>query len=110
MKNSVLKVLLVGFCLWSVSGAAWAGGSFRLENGQLLRTGMSRIEVLSMVGAPLSKDVDTHGVSTDNTSGGKTVESWSYILNDTFGQKFLVTIVLEGGTVTEISSKQQGRM
>lgn len=107
MKNRVLTVLLVGLCLLAVAGTAAAGGSFRLENGQLLRTGISRAEVISLVGQPLSKDVESYGVNTGNVPAGQTVETWTYILEGAIGGKFLVTLTLEGGTVTKITSKQQ---
>lgn len=107
MKNRALIVLLAGLCLGWVAGAAAAGSTFRLENGQLLRTGMSRGEVISLVGQPLSKDVESYGVNTGNVPEGEKVESWTYILEGAIGGKFLVTQTLEGGTVVKITSKQQ---
>lgn len=82
-----------------VAPVAWASDSFRLENGQLLETGMTKAEVLDVAGKPKSKD--SHGKSR----GGHKKEVWTFYANNTFGTPFIVSVTFEGGTVTKVASK-----
>ncbi|SEH95242.1 Protein of unknown function [Rheinheimera pacifica] len=83
---------------------------FRLSDGKLLSCGMTRIEVLSLAGEPLAKDVETLGVDIGEPVKGTTVETWSYRLKGDIGGEYLVSLTLRGGKVTAIDSKQQGRL
>ncbi|MDR6982628.1 hypothetical protein J2X32_001246 [Rheinheimera pacifica] len=83
---------------------------FRLSDGKLLSCGMTRIEVLSLAGEPVARDVETLGVDIGEPVKGTTVETWSYRLKGDIGGEYLVSLTLRGGKVTAIDSKQQGRL
>lgn len=83
---------------------------FRLSDGKLLSCDMTRIEVLSLAGEPVTKDVETLGVDIGEPVKGTTVETWSYRLKGDIGGEYLVSLTIKGGKVTAINSKQQGRL
>ena len=102
-----LSLLVIVF---SFSLSSEAQESFRLSGGHLLKIGMTRIEVVSTVGEPLSKDIETHGISTEPAYTGKKIETWTYRLEGSIGGTYLVSLTLESGVVVAIYTKQQGRM
>jgi hypothetical protein len=61
--------------------ASWETSSFRTTRGDLVRTGMTRAEVVKSAGEPLSKTVISQGVSLDDKSG-ETREAWTYRTTD----------------------------
>ena len=83
---------------------------FRLSDGKLLSCGMTRIDVLSLAGEPVAKDVETLGVDTGEPVKGTTIETWSYRLKGDIGGDYLVSLSLAGGKVTAIRSTQLGRL
>jgi hypothetical protein len=87
-----------------------AGNSFRLENGRLITTGMSSIEVLDLIGEPLTRDTRAQGLSLDQVFVGKTIETWSYLITGSIGGEYYLTLIIEDGIVAEVYSKQRGRL
>ena len=110
MGDTKIRLILFASLLMALSSGSYSDNSFRTVDGRLLRTGMNRIEVLSLVGQPYSKDVESYGINIDEHSGGRTIETWSYVLQSTIGGWFLVSLTLEGGVVTAIWTKQEGRL
>ena len=102
---TVLSLVLLVFAL-----NADAGNSFRTQSGRLITIGMSRIELLDLIGEPLSQDTETQGLSLGRYSSGSTIETWSYLISGSIGGKYYLTIILEGGYVIEIFAKQRGRI
>lgn len=94
----------------SLSLPAMANCSFRLDDGKLLRCGMSGIEVVDRLGQPLLKEQLTLGVSTNSVERGQTVDVWSYKTKADMGGDFLLSIEFTDGKVSKISRKQQGRI
>lgn len=107
MKLTIAVIISVTLLIFSSQAAACA---FRLDNGKLLRCGMNRIELLSLAGEPLSKDIETLGVDTGEPVKGEILETWSYRLKGDMGGQFLVSVSLQAGKVTAITSKQQNRL
>ncbi|WP_158677934.1 DUF2845 domain-containing protein [Pseudoalteromonas sp. T1lg76] len=103
MKN-VIYLLLI-FC----SAMALAGQSFRLADGDLVYTGMNKIEILDKLGEPLMKDVQSIGVDKGDGFAGKKTEIWSYRLRGDIGGEYLVSVTFKGDKVTSINSKQRNR-
>ncbi|WP_027670204.1 hypothetical protein [Rheinheimera baltica] len=101
--HSVIAVVLL------VASQANACG-FRLSDGKLLKCGMSRIELISLAGEPLFKDIETLGVGSGKPVKGETIETWSYRLTGDIGGDYLLSIMLTGGKVSAIHRKQQGRI
>jgi len=97
-------VLLVG------SLNTFAGNSFRLASGRLIISGMSKVEVLDLIGEPLSRQTRTQGLSVDGIATGRTIEIWSYLIMGSIGGEYYLTITLEDGVVTTIKAKQRGRI
>ena len=54
MKKRILFPLLLSLF---ISSFAFAQGSFRLKNGNLLSVGKTKSDIVAVVGAPLYKDV-----------------------------------------------------
>ena len=102
---SVLSLALLVFSL-----NAHADGSFRTQSGRLITTGMSKIEILDLIGEPLVQDTNTEGLSLGTYSSGSTIESWSYLIRGSIGGEYYLTIILEDGYVVDIFSKQRGRI
>jgi hypothetical protein len=57
--------------------ASWETPSFRTANGELVRVGMTRAEVVKSAGPPLDKSVLAHGLAVDGQTG-LTREAWTY--------------------------------
>ena len=102
---TVLSLALLVFFL-----NANAGNSFRTQSGRLITLGMSRVEILDLIGEPLSQDTDTQGYSLGRYSSGSTIETWSYLISGSIGGEYYLTIILEDGFVVDIFSKQRGRI
>ncbi len=47
-----LGVLVITFAV----NSAWASGSFRLDNGKLIYSGMSKTELMNVAGSPMSSE------------------------------------------------------
>ena len=87
-----------------------AGNSFRLENGRLITTGMSSLEVQDLIGEPQSRETRVQGLALNQVSAGKTIEIWSYLIMGSIGGEYYLTLTLEDGIVATVSSKQRGRL
>ncbi|MBZ9610684.1 hypothetical protein [Rheinheimera maricola] len=83
---------------------------FRLNDGKLLKCGMTRIEVMAVAGEPLAKDIETTAVDSGEPVKGETIETWSYRLQGDIGGEYLVSVTLSAGKVSAIYRKQQGRI
>ncbi|PAJ76009.1 hypothetical protein CJF42_01860 [Pseudoalteromonas sp. NBT06-2] len=105
-----MKIYLLFLVSFVFTTSASACDSFRLNNGDLLRCDIDRIELLAKVGQPISKDVDSIGVNDGENKSGTTKETWSYILKADIGGDFLVSVKIENSKVVNISSKQKDRL
>jgi|GEM_PF-629574 len=106
--RTLSSFLSVGILVWSLN--ALAANSFRLHNGRLITTGMTQVEVLDLIGEPLSRDTHIQALSLDGVAAGKSVETWSYLLQGSIGGEFYLTLTLENGLVTMVHFKQRGRI
>ena len=97
MKKHAFVFLIVSFMFASTVQSA---DSFRLENGQLLKNGMNKGEVIAHVGKPKMKDIIRRaGVNTEKK------EVWTYFINDSFGNPSIVSITFEGNSVAKVEAK-----
>ena len=101
------KIILVSLLL--VSSAALSGQSFRLADGDLVYTGMTKIEVLEKLGAPMMKDVQSVGINKGDQQQGKKIEVWSYKVDGSIGGEYLVSVTFKGDKATDINSIQKNR-
>lgn len=102
------------WCIAVIAGLIFsqqvAACGFRLDDGKLLRCGMSRIDIVAAAGEPASKDIETLGVDTGEPVKGETIETWSYRLQGDIGGQYLVSLTLKAGKVVAINTKQLGRI
>jgi len=108
VRTRLLSSLLILFIAIPLQVRGDSG--FRLLDGRLLQQGMNRIDVLTMIGQPLAKDIESYGVNIAPYYRGRTIETWSYILQGSIGGYYMVSITFKGGIVVNIRSKQRGRM
>lgn len=83
--------------------------SFRIKGGDLIRCGMTKIEVMDKIGSPDMRDRQSIGVNTGYGRGGRSAEAWSYIVRGDIGGKFYLTVLFSGSKVVEIESRQARR-
>ncbi|XQF93554.1 hypothetical protein ACOBV9_06970 [Pseudoalteromonas espejiana] len=105
-KLSIFTFLLFIF----VSSTVFAKGSFRLDNGNLLSVGKTKSDIIATVGAPIYEDVLNEAVDIGN--GDKLIkkEEFTYKLKGSIGGMYIVLIRFENNIVTDIKSKQVGRL
>ncbi len=87
-----------------------SGNSFRLQNGRLITTGMSSLEILDLIGEPLTRETRAQGLSLDQVFVGKTIETWSYLIMGSIGGEYYLTLTMEDGIVAAVNSKQRDRL
>ena len=102
--------ILLSLILLLVSFNSQAANSFRIQNGRLITTGMSSLEILDLIGEPLTRETRTQGLSLDNVFTGKTIEIWSYLITGSIGGEYYLTLTLEDGIVAAVNSKQRDRL
>jgi hypothetical protein len=83
--------------------------SFRIKGGDLIRCGMTKIEVMDKIGNPDMRDRQSVGVNTGFGRGGRSAEAWSYIVRGDIGGKYYLTVLFSGNKVVEIESRQARR-
>ncbi|WP_417680875.1 hypothetical protein [Pseudidiomarina aquimaris] len=83
--------------------------SFRIKGGDLIRCGMTKIEVMDKIGNPDMRDRQSIGVNTGFGRGSKSAEAWSYIVRGDIGGTYYLTVLFSGSKVVEIESRQARR-
>ncbi|MDN7123455.1 hypothetical protein J6I90_01000 [Pseudidiomarina sp. 1APP75-32.1] len=83
--------------------------SFRIKGGDLIRCGMTKIEVVDKIGNPDRRNWQSLGVNSGNGRGGVSAEAWSYIVRGDIGGEHYVTVLFSGSKVVEIESRQARR-
>ncbi len=105
MKPIVLAFLLVS----SFYSASAESCSFRIKGGDLVRCGMTKMEVMDKVGQPDMRDRQSIGVNDGFGRGGRSVEAWSYIVRGDIGGQYYLTVMFSGNKVVDIESRQARR-
>lgn len=75
MKKRIVLPLFVSIF---ISSLAFAQGSFRLKNGNLLSVGKTKSDIVALVGAPLYKDVLNEAVDIGNGDKLVKTEEFTY--------------------------------
>ena|SRR5690554_3965737 len=83
--------------------------SFRISGGELIRCGMTKIEVMNKIGNPELRDRQSIGVNTGFGRSGKSAEAWSYVVKGDIGGEYYLTVLFSGNKVVEIESQQVKR-
>lgn len=105
-----MKYLLIAFCLFFISFSAFADKcAFRISSGELIRCGMSKIEVMNHLGQPELTNTESLGVNDGFGQGGQTVESWSYVAVGDIGGEYYLTVRFAESKVIGIESEQVNR-
>lgn len=84
-----------------LTGASRAD-SFRLENGRLITDGMSRIEVLSRAGPPLTTTLLSIGIN-----GMPSREQWLYRAPGSISGAYWISVIFEGDTAIEVRAERE---
>lgn len=105
MKYFSILALIVGLVYSSNAQAC----SFRLADGELIRCGMSKVEVMNKIGSPDFTSTDSIGVNDGFGRGGRTVQSWSYIVSGDIGGDYYLTVQFASNKVVDVESKQVNR-
>ncbi|RUO49636.1 DUF2845 domain-containing protein [Pseudidiomarina donghaiensis] len=105
-----MKHWLIAFSLFFISFSALANKcAFRISGGELIRCGMSKIEVMNHLGQPELTSTESLGVNDGFGHGGQTVESWSYVAVGDIGGEYYLTVRFAESKVIGIESEQVNR-
>ncbi|WP_411358653.1 hypothetical protein [Pseudidiomarina salilacus] len=105
-----MKWLLMIFASMVISYSPTAKAcSFRISGGELIRCGMTKIEVMNKIGNLDMRDRQTIGVNTGFGRGGRSAEAWSYVVKGDIGGEYYLTVLFSGNKVVEIESQQVRR-
>lgn len=105
MKYFSILLLIAGLFYSSDAQAC----SFRISGGELIRCGMTKIEVMNKVGSPDYTSTDSVGINDGFGRGGRSVESWSYIVRGDIGGDYYLTVQFASNKVIDVESKQVNR-
>lgn len=95
-----------------------ASDSFRLENGNLIRTGLTKLELLAIVGPPMTTEDVMQRVERPQNSTTQQIITSHEVLNEqrltyqlagSIGGDYLVEVTIRQGKVTAIHSVQLNR-
>ena len=108
-KRVRLVVALLSGVALTVS--ATSSDSFRLANGDLIRTGMTQLELLVAAGEPLSKTIDpaanAHPPYQNSPLPAAPVrERWLYQLEGSIGGRYWLEVQLTGHVVDKLDVVQ----
>lgn len=101
-----LLCLLAGLLSTSAIAAKCA---FRISGGELIRCGMSKIEVTTKIGRPAITSTESVGINDGFGRGGRSVEAWSYVVAGDIGGEYYLTVRFANNKVIEIESQQVNR-
>lgn len=102
----LIKYVVLGLAISILS--AWATESFRLESGALIYTGMSKLELITAAGQPLS----TENIVTTNKLGEQIStdeQILTYQLIGDIGGEYAVAAKVRRGAVVELEVIQLKR-
>jgi len=91
------------FVFFTGSAQLHANEYFDLADGRTLKNGMTRTEVISLIGKPTFREVESSALTVNHNLGASTVETWSYFLDKSVGGRHLVSITLEQGVVVGVN-------
>lgn len=102
----IALLALVASAFWPSPAQSCA---FRITGGELIRCGMSKIEVMNKIGSPQMRNTESIGVNTGFGRGGRTAESWAYVIESDIGGNHYLTVFFASNKVVDIESKQVRR-
>lgn len=96
------------FVITVLMNSAWASESFRLDNGKLIYTGMSKLALQNVAGQPISTEtiqhLNKHGEHVDSDE-----QRFIYKLEGSIGGEYLVEARLSRGKVIALEVTQSNR-
>ena len=102
--------IIIALILFSVTSSAIAAKcAFRISGGELIRCGMSKIEVMTKIGRPAMTSTESVGINAGFGRGGRSVEAWSYVTTGDIGGEYYLTVRFANNKVIEIESQQVNR-
>lgn len=99
-----LSILMTAF----LANVAWASSSFRLDNGKIIRTGMSQLELSNVAGRPMTVEtiqkLDAQGHQVDSDE-----QKHIYRLKGSIGGEYLVAATIRDGKIVALEVVQSDR-
>lgn len=108
VKVSTFLLLMIGAAFFSSS--TQASCSFRVQSGELVRCGMTQLEIRAYLGHPDNVSTTSIGVNARYRQRRQTLRTWSYIIESDIGGQFLVNVYFDGDKVVDIKKKQSRRL
>ena len=104
----LFATLVVGTAFLFSSNAS-ASCSFRVASGELVRCGMTQLEVRVLLGSPDNVSMNSVGVNARYRQRGQTLRTWSYLTRANVGGLFFVNVYFDGDEVVDIKKRQANR-
>ncbi len=105
----MIKLMKLGVLVTALLvNVAWASSSFRLDNGKIIRTGMSQLELSSVAGRPMTVEkiqkLNAQGEQVDSDE-----QKHIYRLKGSIGGEYLVAATIRDSKVVALEVIQSER-
>ncbi len=109
MSNKISKFIKLGVLVITfAANSAWASGSFRLDNGKLIYSGMSKTELMSVAGSPMSTETIPK-INKDGEQVHSDEQILIYKLQGSIGGEHLIEARVMNGKVVALDATQSNR-
>ncbi len=109
MSNNISKFIKLGVLVITFAvNSAWASGSFRLDNGKLIFSGMSKTELMNVAGRPMSTETIPK-INKDGQHVDSDEQILIYKLEGSIGGEHLIEAKVISGKVVTLQVTQSNR-
>lgn len=109
MSNNMSKFIKLGVLVITFAvNSAWASGSFRLDNGKLIFSGMSKTELMNVAGSPMSTETIPK-INKDGEQVDSDEQILIYKLQGSIGGEHLIEARVISGKVVSLQATQSNR-
>ena len=109
MSNNISKFIRFGTLVITFAvNSAWASGTFRLDNGKLIYSGMSKLELMNVAGSPISTETISK-INKDGEQVDSDAQILIYKLEGSIGGERLIEARVISGKVVALEVTQTNR-
>ncbi len=109
MSNNISKFIKLGVLVITFAvNSAWASGTFRLDNGKLIYSGMSKLELMNVAGSPISTETISK-INKDGEQVDSDAQILIYKLEGSIGGEHLIEAKVISGKVVTLQVTQSNR-
>ena len=109
MSNNISKFIRFGTLVITFAvNSAWASGTFRLDNGKLIYSGMSKLELMNVAGSPISTETIPK-INKDGDQVDSDEQILIYKLKGSIGGEHLIEARVISGKVVALEVTQINR-